>query len=202
MKPMRLIAEFLGYSGTNSSLRVAELIDLELVKPKLADGMWLGERCVDTEQLQGFRQDLTAIYEELASLKTAKKILRTNNTQVNEALHGIQSRLYRKDMHHGNSIEYVFAMAAGILKLSLGECYLPTLAARLGCKLPAAAHLYLDHKYRCLNQKAQYKSSVGGKRKRAKARINLKKKIQPGTVVEEVSAGYYVRRGKGLVCYE
>ena len=55
-----------------------------------------------------------------------KKIIRsTKNTQKNEALHGVQARLYRKDLNHGNSIEYVFAMAAGVLKLSLGECYLP-----------------------------------------------------------------------------
>ena len=48
-KVVKLIAEFAGYMGTHSSLRMGEILDLKLVKPKLADGMWLGERCVDEE---------------------------------------------------------------------------------------------------------------------------------------------------------
>ena len=36
---------------------------------------------------------------------------------------------------------FVFAMGAGILKLSLGECYLPTLAARFGCT-PATSSIW------------------------------------------------------------
>ena len=163
-KAMLLIAEMLGYSGTKSSLRVCEVIDLEVVKPKLADGMWLGERYVDKEQLEGFRRDLLSIFKELADLKTAKKIIRTNNTQVNKSLHGIQSRLFRKDMNHGDSIEYIFAMAAGILKLSLGECYLPTLAATFGCKLPNTALKFLDSKHTVLKTKSAYKVTIGGKR--------------------------------------
>ena len=43
-KVLKLIAEFAGYMGTHSSLRMGEILDLKLVKPKLADGMWLGER--------------------------------------------------------------------------------------------------------------------------------------------------------------
>ena len=198
-KAMLLIAEMLGYSGTKSSLRVCEVIDLEVVKPKLADDLWLGERCVDKEQLEGFRRDLLSIFKELADLKTAKKIIRTNNTQVNESLHGIQSRLFRKDMNHGDSIEYIFAMAAGILKLSLGECYLPTLAATFGCKLPNTALKFLDSKHIVLKTKSAYKVTIGGKRKRAAARVALKKKIQPGSVVDEVTPGVYVSSGKGLL---
>ena len=57
-KPMKVIAGFLGYYGTESTLPISTMIDLNLVKPKLADGMWLGERCVDEEQLTGFRPDL------------------------------------------------------------------------------------------------------------------------------------------------
>ena len=85
-KPMKVIAGFLGDYGTESSLPISTMIDLNLVKPKLADGMWLGERCVDEEQLAGFRRDLESIYAELACTKTAKIIIRTNNTQKNEAL--------------------------------------------------------------------------------------------------------------------
>ena len=76
-----MIVEFAGYMGTHSSLRMGEILDLKLVKPKLADGMWLGERCVDEEQRQGFRRDMDSIYKELACTKTSKKIIRTNNTQ-------------------------------------------------------------------------------------------------------------------------
>ena len=85
-KPMKVIAGFLGYYGTESTLPISTMIDLNLVKPKLADGMWLGERCVDEEQLAGFRRDLESIYAELACTKTAKIIIMTNNTQKNEAL--------------------------------------------------------------------------------------------------------------------
>ena len=180
-------------------MRIGEILDLALVKPKLADGLWLGERCADEEQVQGFRRDLESIYQELASKKTAKKIIRTNNTQKNEALHGVQARLYRKDLNHGNSIEYVFAMAAGVLKLSLGECYLPTLAAKLYYTLPATALSYLDNKDDILNKKSHYRGSILGKRRRAKARVALKKIIQPGSVVDEFAMGCYVSSGKGLL---
>ena len=139
------------------------------------------------------------VYEELAQLKTAKKIIRSMNTQINETLHGIQSRIFRKDVNHGDSIEYVYAMAAGVLKLSLGECYLPTLAARLGCKLPSAAINFLERKHNLLTNKNIYKLSIGGKRKRAAARVALKRKIQPGSVVDEVTPGVYVSSGKGLL---
>ena len=199
MKCMRLVGEMVGYYGIKSNLRVCEVLDMNAVKPKLADGLWLGERCVDHEQLQGFRTDMESIYEELAQLKTAKKIIRSNNTQINEALHGIQSRIFRKDVNHGDSIEYVYAMAAGVLKLSLGECYLPTLAARLGCKLPSAAINFLERKHNLLTNKNIYKLSIGGKRKRAAARVALKRKIQPGSVVDEVTPGVYVSSGKGLL---
>ena len=80
-KIMRVVAEFVGYFGTNSSLQISTIIDLNLVKPKLADGLWLGERCVDTDQAAGFRRDIESIYEELACTKMAKKIMRTNNTE-------------------------------------------------------------------------------------------------------------------------
>ena len=198
-KVLTLAAEFLGYCGTRSNLIITDIIDLALVKPKLADGMWLGERCVDEEQLQSFRHDIESIYEELAAIKTAKKILRTNNTQINEALHGVQSRIYRKDVNHGDSIEYIFAMAAGILKLSLGECYLPTLAAQCRCTLPDTALKYLDKKNTTMQKFGKYKQSIGGKRKRSSARVSLKKKIQPGSVVDELAPGYYVSSGKGLL---
>ena len=132
-------------------------------------------------------------------MQTAKKIIRTNNTQKNEALHGCQSRIYRKDVNHGNSIEYIFAMAAGVLKLSLGECYLPTLAARLACTLPALAVKFLDNKHTTLNKSVVYKTSIGGKRKRAKARVELKKIIQPNSVVDDIGTGFYVSSGKGLL---
>ena len=196
MKCMRLVGEMVGYYGIKSNLRVCELLDMNAVKPKLADGLWLGKRC---EQLQGFRRDMESIYEELAQLKTAKKIIRSNNTQINEALHGIQSRIFRKDVNHGDSIEYVYAMAAGVLKLSLGECYLPTLAARLGCKLPSAAINFMDRKHNLLRKKNTNNLSIGGKRKIAAARVALKRKIQPGSVVDEVTPGVYVSSGKGLL---
>ena len=199
MKCMRLVGEMVGYYGIKSNLRVCEVLDMNAVKPKLADGLWLGERCVGHEQLQRFRRDMESIYEELAQLKTAKKIIRSNNTQINEALHGIQSRIFRKDVNHGDSIEYVYAMAAGVLKLSLGECYLPTLAARLGCKLPSAAINFLERKHNLLTNKNIYKLSIGGKRKRAAACVALKRKIQPGSVVDEVTPGVYVSSGKGLL---
>ena len=143
LKAMKVIALFVGYSGANSFLPISDIIDLNNVKPKLADGMWLGERCVNEEQLEGFRRDMQSIYEELACTKTAKKIIRTNNTQKNEALHGCQSRIYRKDVNNGSGIEYVFALAAGVLKLSLGECYLPTSALALK---------FLDNKHTTLNK--------------------------------------------------
>ena len=92
-------------------------------------------------------------------------------------------------MNHGDSIEYIFAMAADILKLSLGECYLPTLAATFGCKLPNTALKFLDSKHIVLKTKSAYKVTIGGKRKRAAARVALKKKIQPGSVVDEVTPG-------------
>ena len=72
-KIMKVIAGFVNYFGTNSSMNIGSIIDMKLVKPKLADGLWLGERCVDAEQLAGFRRDMESIYTELASLKTAKK---------------------------------------------------------------------------------------------------------------------------------
>ena len=72
-KIMKVIAGFVNYFGTNSSMNIGSIIDMKLVKPKLADGLWLGERCVDEEQLAGFRRDMESIYTELASLKTAKK---------------------------------------------------------------------------------------------------------------------------------
>ena len=72
-KTMKLVAHYLGYGGTNSQLRICEIVDLSCVKPKLADGKWLGERCVDEEQKEGFYRDLLSIYEELATTKTAKK---------------------------------------------------------------------------------------------------------------------------------
>ena len=196
-KPITVIAGFVCYYGTESSLPISTMIDLNLVKPKLADGMWLGERCVDEEQLAGFRRDLESIYAELACTKTAKKIIRTNNTQKNEALHGCQSRIYRKDVNHGNSIEYVFAMAAGILKLSLGECYLPTLAARFGCTLPASAFKYLDCKQAMLNKSATYKTSVAGKRKRAHSRIAPKKKYSLELVCMNLGQECICQAGKG-----
>ena len=104
-KIMKNIGLFVGYGGTNSALRIGEILDFALVKPKLAVGLWLGERCVDEEQVQGFCSNLKAIYQELASKKTARKVICTNNTQKNEALHGVQSCLYQKDLNHGNSIE-------------------------------------------------------------------------------------------------
>ena len=118
---------------------------------------------------------------------------------MNESLHGIQSRLFRKDVNHGDSIEYIFARAAGILKLALGECYLPTLAANFGCELPNAALKFLNSKHKVLKTKSACKVKLGGKQKRAAARVVLKKKIHPGSVVDEVTPGVYVSSGKGLL---
>ena len=72
---MKTSGLFVGYGGTNSALRIGEILDLALVKPKLADGLWLGECCVDKEQVQGVRRDLQSIYHELVSKKTVKKII-------------------------------------------------------------------------------------------------------------------------------
>ena len=54
LKAMKVIALFVGYSGANSFLPISDIIDLNNVKPKLADGMWLGERCGNKEHLEGF----------------------------------------------------------------------------------------------------------------------------------------------------
>ena len=90
-------------------------------------------------------------------------------------------------------------MAAGVLKLSLGECYVPTLAAKLGCTLPAAALLFLDRNHAKLSTLGVYKTSVSGKRTRARGRLALKKKIQPGSAVDDFGTGYYLSSGKGLL---
>ena len=90
-------------------------------------------------------------------------------------------------------------MAAGVCKLSLGECWVPTLALKIGCTLPASAIQYFDRKSFKLRKSAVYKSSIHGKRKRAASRVALKKKLQPNTVVEEFTSGYYLSSGKGLL---
>jgi hypothetical protein len=91
-------------------------------------------------------------------------------------------------------------MAAGVLKFSLGECYVPTLAAKLGCKLPATALSHFDQEHGILKQKSNYKTSILGKRTRARAQVALKKLIiQPGSVVDDFGIGCYVSSGKGLL---
>ena len=113
---------------------------------------------------------MQAEFESFSEVKMAKKILRENDTQVNESTHSSQTRLNRKDINQGRCTEYPSAMAAGILKVCLGQSYLPQLAKKLHCRITQRASNYLEQRHNRLTKQAAYKKSKEGKLVRKKQR--------------------------------
>ena len=80
------------------------------VKSSLADGLWLGDRCGTPAQRKAFRGEMEQHWHQYATTSVAQKIIRSGTTQVNEAIHSVQSRLHRKDLNHGSGQHYVSRM--------------------------------------------------------------------------------------------
>ena len=59
--------------------------------------------------------------------------------------------------------EYPGAMAGGVLKVSLGQGYMPKLAKAARCRLPSRATTYFDQRHNKLTKLANYKKSKEGK---------------------------------------
>ena len=64
------------------------------------------------------------------------KILRGGDSQANEALHSIVARLYRKDIARGYNMNFSYAAAASVMKMSLGTSFVTVLAKALQTQLP------------------------------------------------------------------
>ena len=141
---VKLVAEFAEYNETVLPSG-REFISMSTVKTKLQDNKWLGERCVDANHRAAFRKSIAAEFSGFCELKMAKKVLRENDTQVNESAHSSQTRINRKDINQGRCTEYPGAMAAGVLKVSLGQ--------------PSRATTYFDQRHNKLTKLANYKKS-------------------------------------------
>ena len=90
-------------------------------------------------------------------------------------------------------------MGAGILKLSLGECYRLTLAAQFGCT-PAISSI-LTVNIPCSTIVRVTKLRLLEKRKNGIVQNCAGKKIymQPGTCVDDFGTGVYLSSGKGML---
>ena len=166
---LKVVASFVGYTGNLPTGR--EFASIKSVKTKLQDNKWLGERCVDETHKLAFRRSMQAEFESFSEVKMAKKILRENDTQVNESTHSSQTRLNRKDINQGRCTEYPSAMAAGILKVCLGQSYLPQLAKKLHCRITQRASNYSEQRHNRLTKQAAYKKSKEGKLVRKKQAV-------------------------------
>lgn len=190
------IGDFLGFEG--ECQRCMGLITLTNVRPKLADNMWLGERCADDKSRMKFRAAIESVFNNVCNVETAKKILRVNDTQVNESLHGNQALKYRKDVNHGDSLEYIFGMAAGVCRMSLGSKFLPTFLKALKCALPTSGLRYFDKRAGDFHRATIYKSSQRGKKMRGKQQKLLNKILHPTQEQENQQPGTYVCHGGAL----
>jgi hypothetical protein len=113
--------------------------DISAIKPHLAGGLWLGERCLNASQKLAFRKDMEEAWKSFAEEEMAKKILRGGDSQANEALHSIVACLYRKDIAHGNNMNFSYAAAASVMKMSLGTSFVTVLAKAMQTQLPPRA---------------------------------------------------------------
>ena len=81
---MQKVADFLGYKGAALAHR-KNFPTIATVKTKLKDNKWLGARCVDENHKKQFRSCMAEEFGTFCEVKMAKKILRENDTQVNES---------------------------------------------------------------------------------------------------------------------
>ena len=105
-----LVGEYLGSDASFSAGK--SFSHLREVRTKLAGGLWLGERCANEAQAISLRASIQNVYSRLSAKSAARKVMKQTDTQVNESLHGVPSRVFPKDMNHGDSSEYVYTMSA------------------------------------------------------------------------------------------
>ena len=143
-------------------------LDTKKIKPDLYGGKWLGERCVDSNQEKKWRQELDALWLSMAVPHKVKMMLGDGDTQTNESLHNLQTKICRKDIAIGNGIRYVWAMAAGVCKFSVGNSFVIKLADKLNIYLPKSAHdkllkkneISMKHFVRCSLPSAKTKRKI------------------------------------------
>ena len=188
-KSVQLISGFVGVEP--------QFCDPLKAKPKLAGKKWLGEKCLNEKQKLKFRKELEAVWEQYCDPKIVKKILRGGDTQINESLHSIQCRMYRKDMPHGDYSSYVFAMAASVLKMSLGPAYVIQLTKKLGLLCPISGNKTCAKRAKMLGKSRTYKTSAIGKKRKASNQSSLDARLHCTT--DKIDEGEYLGKGKGLV---
>ena len=193
---LKLVGEFLGLTQEIPNGKHFPVFGT--VKTKLQDNKWLGDRCLDVEHKLAFRTSMAAEFSSFCETKMAKKILRENDTQVNESGHSVQTRMNRKDINQGRCTEYPAAMAAGVLKVSLGQSYMPKLANKLGCRIPQRALTYFDRRHAKLTNQAAYKRSKHGKLVRKNQRQLFNKVIKQQSSDPKGQQDDYRGKGGGL----
>ena len=99
-KFVKLVAEFTEYNETVLPTG-RDFIFMKTVETKLQDNEWFGKRCADANYRAAFRKSIAAEFSGFCELKMAKKVLRENDTQVNESAHSSQTRINRKDINQG-----------------------------------------------------------------------------------------------------
>ena len=197
---LRVVAGYVGYLGELPAGK--QFIPIATVKTKLQDNKWLGDRCVDESHKVAFRKSMEQEFDTFCEVKMAKKILRENDTQVNESAHSSQTRLNRKDINQGRCTEYPSAMAAGVLKVCLGQSYVPSLTKKLGCRIPARAVSYFQRRHHELTNKASYKKSKHGKLVRKKQRQLFNNVIKQVSTEPKALQDDYKGKGGGLFIQE
>ena len=154
--------------------------------PDLHGGKWLGERCGNIEQTKQLRLELENMWEEVKDPTILKMILREGETQTNEALHSCQTNLCPKNETFGNSMRYVWAMAAGVCKMSIGNSFLVRTAEKLELPLTKLAKNLLGLKDKKRKRDKLHKKKPQTKKKRKIASKNLSAKLHPNEVKLDV----------------